>query len=587
MKEKENTLFKKSFKTPLDSSKHVPGTKDWYLIITSLSRKKKLILFGFIAVFIISTYSLLSTVSKRYFQDIPAHGGSFTEGIVGTPRYINPLLSTSDIDKDLSELIFSGLLKANPDGTYSPDLASSYTISEDGLTYTISLKENILWHDGKEVTAEDVAFTINSVKNELLKSPERANWLGVDVNPIDLKTIEFSLSNPYYPFLESLTLGIIPEHIWKDTLPEQMTFSPENLKPIGSGPYELKKVKRDGSGAIKSLELKSFDDFYEREPYISKINFNFYGTEDEALGAYLDNNIDSIGGLSPQTASWLERQEKVSLAEGTLPRVFAVFFNQNQAPVFLNQEVRSALEISIDKEALINTVLLGYGEIIDEPLAPPISLINTSIDTGTSTRITYAQGVLEKNGWKKNEEGIYEKTINKVKVPLAFSISTINSGDLKVAADELEKTWKNLGADIEMKWFERGDLNQDVIRPRKYDVLLFGQVTGRYPDPFAFWHSSQRLDPGLNVALYTNSTVDSILEDIRITEDVNEKEDLYKEFSEIISEEKPAIFLYSPNYVYLTPSKVMGIQIDTRSGSSGRFSNIEDWYIYSHKTWIH
>lgn len=587
MKKIFHTLKSKSFKTPLDRSEHVPPLRGWFGVINSLTVKQRRILAGLLVIFIVSTISFFKIVDGKYFSDAPAHGGEFSEGIIGSPRFINPLLATSDVDRDLIMLVYEGLLEVSDDGSYEPALAESYSISDDGLTYEVILKENLVWHDGRPITASDVFFTIDRIQDGQLKSPEQANWQGVGVNVNDgERKITFSLSNNYSPFLENLTLGIVPEHIWKDAPPEQTIFSPNNLSPVGSGPYRVDRVNKNGDGVIESIDLVSFDDYYKGEANVARIHLAFFDSEDKMLPAYLAGKIDSMGGISPQTALWLSKEKEAIVTEGPLPRVFGVFFNQNQAPIFLNLEVRKALEEAIDKEALVNSILLGYGVAIDGPLAPPYNKTRVSSEVTGKTKIESAREILEKSGWILGSDGIYEKKSGSSTTKLAFSISTINSGDLKVAAEEVVKVWTELGASVELKLFERGDLNQDVIRPRKYDALLFGQITGKYPDPFAFWHSSQRLDPGLNIALYTNAKSDKILEDIRDTRDLSKRAELYSDFSEIILNERPAIFLYSPNYIYIAPKNIAGVFLSTKYGSSGRFAHISDWYRYKNRTWF-
>ena len=193
----------------------------------------------FSGVAIVSSVCLVYLLNNSLLVAVPAYGGTVSEGVIGSPRFINPILAVSDSDRDLTSLVYSGLLRATSDGDYVPDLAQSYTISPDGLTYTFKLRPNATFHNGMKVTADDVVFTINKANDPALQSPERANWDGVTVAAIDAETVQFTLKAPYAPFVENLTTGILPKQLWQNVSDDEFSFSDLNTNPVGSGPFEV------------------------------------------------------------------------------------------------------------------------------------------------------------------------------------------------------------------------------------------------------------------------------------------------------------------------------------------------------------
>jgi len=552
----------------------------------NLSFPSKIAFLVLLITLLVGATILLKEVDKNLSIEIPDDGGVLREGVAGTPRFVNPVLTISDADRDLSMLVYSGLLRTS-EGNFELDLAEKYEIDEENLCYTFELKPNLLWSDNKPLTVDDVVFTIEQIKNPLTKSPKRASWEGVGIEKVDEKTIRFCLEKPYSPFLENTTIGIIPKHIWKDILPEQMPLSTFNIEAVGSGPYKINKISRDSSGIIVSCELTRNENFVLQKPYLKKIIFKFYSSEKKLIEAYNENKIDSLSAISPKNILAIKNKEN-SLKTYFLPRIFAVFLNQNDAPVFIKEEVRKALSLSVDKNLIIEDVLQNFGVSINSPIPPGSIGFTETEDTEESyeTRFEKAKTILEKNGWKLNEEeGVMEYKTKKETTRLEFSLATSNMADLVQTANLLKEMWEKLGARVNVKIYEIGDLEQNVIRPRKYDALLFGEVTGRDPDPFAFWHSSQRNDPGLNIALYANITVDSLLEKARETFDMKEREEKYQKFQTEVIKDMPAIFLYSPYFIHIVPSVIKGLNEYSITTPAERFSQIYNWHINTKKTW--
>lgn len=557
-------------------------------IAKSFGLTEKALFITLTIVLMISSLSLLWKMNLNFVTSVPAYGGSFTEGLIGGAQFINPLLELSDSDRDLTYLIYSGLMRATASGDLIPDLAESYTVSEDGLTYTFKLRPNAYFHDGVKVTADDIIYTVEMTQDMNLRSPKRNNWVGVETKKMSETEVTFKLNQPYSPFLENTTLGILPKHIWGTATTNQFSQSLYNIEPIGSGPYLISKVSRNNLGIPASYDLKSFDKYTLGKPYITDLKFIFYLNEKDLLNGYLRGEIDGTNALSLQGLESLKKNDNANTEEISLPRVFGLFFNQNQAKIFLNKEVRQALDITVDKNRIVNEALGGYGEMIDGPLPNGVLDNNESKPNSYNKEkaITTAKEILTKGGWKFNETGsVWEKKISKTEtLKLAFSISTSNAVELKKVADILKEDWALLGVQVEIETFDPSDLNQSVIGPRKYDALLFGEIINRSLDLFAFWHSSQR-NTGYNIAMYTNSKADKLLEDARQISDKATRLKKYTLFETEIKNDIPAIFIYSPKFIYVLPARIQGFKSGLVNNRSERFDEVYKWYIETDQIW--
>ena len=543
-------------------------------------------LFLFFAwVLVISAGFLTYTLNERMLSAVPGYGGTLTEGIVGTPRFINPVLAISDADRDLSTLIYSGLLHATEDGSYEPSLAKSYTISEDGTIYTAVLNPDAHFSDGTQVTAADVVFTISKIQDPTLKSPLRANWDGVVVEAVDEQTVRFTLASSYAPFIDNLTTGILPKHLWQTVSNEEFPFSELNTSPIGSGPFKVDSITRTPSGIPSSYELVPFAKYLPQKAYLSHVVLKFYQSEAAVVAALRTGQVEAASGLSPSNLTDLSSTE---VKRSPLNRVFGVFFNQNQSEVLRDIDVRVALEAAIDRTDLINKVLGGFGMPLAGPVPPNVFGGGAGATTITQG-IDSARAYLVKKGWKQNESGIFVKTTGSGKTAvtktLSFSLATGNVPELRAAAEYLRQEWGKLGAEVDVKIFDQGDLSQNVIRPRKYDALLFGEVVGREADLYAFWDSSQRNDPGLNIALYANATVDRALSELRSTSDASERQSLYETVRQELQKDVPAVFLYAPDFVYSVPNDIKGLSLGFIEAPSDRYQSVALWHRETDYVW--
>ncbi|MDO8430566.1 MAG: ABC transporter substrate-binding protein [Candidatus Taylorbacteria bacterium] len=547
--------------------------------INSFSATEKVV-FGFLTIVALgSALSLAWRVNAYFLVPTPAHGGSFSEGMIGLPRSINPVLAFTETDKDLSVLIYAGLMKYNGDKLVG-DLAKSYTVSDDGLVYDFKLKDNLRFHDGVALTTDDIEFTIQKIQDSDIKSPRRVDWASVSIKKISPSEIQFILKQPYTPFPSNTTIGILPKHIWKNLDADQFIFNQKNLEPIGAGPYKIDSLEKNTDGSPKSYNLSAFSKYNNGKPYISAIHIFFYADEESIINDYTADKIENFSGISTgKTAEIAEDSPNTIVIHNPLPRIFAVFLNQNNSPVLANKEIRQALDMAVDKEKIIHEVLNDYGISIDSPLA-----LNTK-KKATTVNKDGARNLLAKAGWLINSEGILEKKIGNTKQKLEFSITTADSIDLKKVAELVKKDWESLGARVSIKVFEYGDLSQNIIKTRKYDALLFGEIISKDLDLYAFWHSSQRNSPGLNISMYVNSKADKLLEDARITYDEKKRDAIHQSFEKILRDDMPAIFLYSPEYIYIMSKRIQGYDPESIANNSDRFYGIDKWYIDTDHVW--
>jgi len=567
----------------------LPKERIVHTTIRSFTLAEKTVFYFLVGVFILSGLTLLSRVNSSFMVTIPVRGGTLIEGVVGTPRFINPVLAISDADKNLSVLVYSGLVRHSSDGNNEVinDLADNLSISKDQLTYTAHIRPDAIFQDGARVTADDVIFTIQKIQNGSLKSPLFGDWNGVLVEKIDEETVSFSLKRPYAPFISNLTIGILPKHIWKNVTDDEFSFSQFNILPMGSGPYKIKLVERNSGGIPNYYNLETFTGVVGDVPFIDNLIFKFYSNQTDLLNAYSAGDIESMAGISALEASNLKKAG-ANIVSSPLLRIFGVFFNQGRSKPLLDKAVRQALDLSAPKEQIVANILHGYGTPIDGPF--PAGLFSwsddRSLDTNYEERFKSAEEILKKGGWVKNEKtGVLEKKSKSGTLVLSFSISTGNTPELKAAGDLLKEAWGKLGAKVDVLVFETSDLNQNVIRPRKFDALLFGEVINRNADVYPFWYSKERNDPGLNIALYANSAVDKLLDHVRSTKDVESLEKDARAFDKEIRNDIPAVFLYTPGFIYVVPEKVENINLGKLSSTQDRFQDIRNWYIETHKVW--
>lgn len=574
--EKQNG-FDKKLVFSLTKSR-VPTFEQFKYLKKFLSRKERL------GIIILSLIFLASAVfgAARFIlaktETAPDFGGEYVEGLIGSPQYVNPLLAqTNDVDMDLSKLIFSGLFKYNEKRELVPDLAEKFEVSEDKKIYTVYLKDNLRWHDGESLTAADVIFTISLIQDPLFKSPLYSSFRGVEMEKVDDKIVRFKLTEAYVAFSGMLTFGLLPEHLWYDIPTQSANLAEYNIKPVGSGPFEFKSFTKDKNGGIKVYTLVRNEKFYGQKPYLGKLIFKFYPDFPTAFDALQNKNIEGISFV-PEEYKDLLQSKKINKYLLSLPQYTAIFFNQKSNEFLKDESVRGALALAIDKTKVVDEVLGQEGEVISGPILP--GYIGYSDQIKNDFNQTAAAEMLEKAGYKLDNGA--RKKGDKV---LKISLTAVERSEYVKTAEIVKSAWEAIGVQVDLQVIPGMRIQREIIRPRAYEALIIGTVVGFDPDPFPFWHSSQVEDPGLNLSLYANRKIDKLLEEARQEGNMEERAKKYIEFQNILAEDTPAVFLYSPRYTYVVGEEVRGVGISRINVPSDRFAGIENWYKKTKRQW--
>lgn len=672
-----------------------PSFSQWKQIFKVLKKGEKNLLALF---FLLAVSSFIFLVSNFYFGNtkiVPALGGTYTEGVVGQPRFINPIYGEiNDTDRTLIDLVFSGLMTYDDKGEVISDLADSYKISDDGKSYEFTLKDNIFWHDGKPLTADDVVFTIGVIQSAEYKSPLRANWIDIGIEKISDKSLKFTLKSPYNAFLENCTVKIIPKHIWENISAQNFSLSYYNLQPIGLGPFQFSNISQTNSGFIKSITLTSYRKYHNHPSYISNLSFQFFESKNDLaktanarkINGFTLAAFDNNESMAQEEISqgW-SANEKFSVYSFSMPRYFAVFFNNSRSDrasltssgqkssIFSDSNIRKALVYGVNKDELIQQILAKTKTDIFKVDSPILPAFFGYADPKKvyEFNIGQAKTLLDKSGFKDNGQGLRVKDISKVPAfqfknylkvgssgkevtqlqqclarlgdtfnnilqnevegkygkstedavtqfqkeylpdlkptgetgvstrqklnelclkpsansqPLEFSLVTINQPQLVQVANQLKNYWQGIGASVKVRTVSITEL-KSIIKNRDYDALLYGEALGAKPDLYPFWHSSQRIDPGLNLSVYENKDVDKLLKDAREALDESVKKEKYEKLQEIIINDAPALFLYNPNFMYWVSQKVKGINDAKIIDPAKRFANVTNWYLKTKRTW--
>lgn len=628
-----------------------PSKKQWLQFFRILGKKER-IFFGLLFVIFITSLSIC--LHSFYIDNtiiVPANYGHIKEGVVGQPQLINPLYSSiSDTDKDLVELIFSGLMKYNGQGEIVPDLISNYTVENGGRNIVFSIKENVKWHDGKPLTIDDVIFTIELVQKTEYSSPLRTNWLGVEIEKMSEYDALLTLRQTYTGFKESLVnLKIMPKHIWEGKTFQAMTSNIQlNIfNPIGSGPYKIEKVNQNGDKTIKSIVLQRNNYYYDNPPYISRVELFFFNNEDELKRSYERGKINSASIAYHKDAQIIE-----------MPSYYNLFLNNQRKPLD-NKEIRQALTLLTQRELESPFLSSFYGlDEIEETLSfdeeQGINLLERNgylIKEGTRTKTIerssgfqftrtlqvgsnnaevrklqeclsensdiypsgtisgyfgqktkdavilfqekYKEDILIPNNLTSGNGVVKASTIKKLnevcfvvpeeEIKMSFVLKTTDHPELIKTANNIKEQWEKYGIEIEVKTYDASAIKR-VITNRDFDILLFGVQLGGILEPTPFYHSSQRVDPGLNLSLYQSTKADEIIEKIRTLEN-EERLNALSELEALIIEDAPVIPLYAPNYHYIINKNLKGFTIEKIVDPSKRFVEINKWYIKEKRIW--
>ena len=512
---------------------------------------------------------------------IAARGGTVIEGVLGRPAFPNPVLASTQADRDLVTLTYAGMLRYDRDGKLANDLGQEMRVGENGRIFEITLKDNILWPTGEPFEANDVVFTIHAIQNPAIRSPLYPQWLGITVEAVDTRTVRFTLPAPFAAFPHALTLGILPAHVWEGTEPEKFSLAEENLRPVGLGPFAAKRFERRRSGEIVSYTLEP-NPSSPRQATLGKLILKFFDTPEGAVAAFNTQEIDAVAGLDPQMLDTVRKGSGVNFIRAKLPRVVALYMNQSLSKALADKSVRQALAYAMDKDIVLresldtqDTMVRLGGPLPQGVLGYTDNIPHIAFDQN------HAKELLEAAGWKDtNGDGIREKEFGKEKKmePLNLVIVTAIGSDLEGAANKIAEQWKQVGIGVSVQTFSGNEL-RTAIQNRNYTILLLGVDLAADPDIYTLFHSSQKADPGRNFAAYENKNLDKVLENLRAEQNPENRATLAQEAQRMILEDLPAIFIGQRLYPYLLDNRVRGVDFSFLATPQWRFSEVEKWFV--------
>jgi peptide/nickel transport system substrate-binding protein len=513
-----------------------------------------------------------------YYQELrPVSGGIYSEGIVGSFTNANPLFAAGAVDKTVSQLIFSGLLKYDENGKLVGDVAESWSVDESGRRYTVKIRQGLLWHDGRVLTANDVVFTYKLIQNPDVKSPLFSSWQGVVVSAPDPSTVTFVLPNALTSFPHSLTNGLVPEHIVKSIEPGQLRSASFNTaEPIGSGPFKWETVEVSGStpeDREEQVGLVPNDKYYAGVPKIQRYIIRAFRDEKRLLKSFENKEVNAIVGLTnlPDTLS-----EDSSVRPHSIPLSGAVMvFFKNTHDQLKDVKVRQALVRGVDTHEIVAG--LGFPVItVDSPFLRQ----HISYDPGRTQLATdkvAANQLLDEAGWVRGENGMRSKDNQ----PLAFHLYAQNNSEFTYVMQELQKQWRELGVMVTVDQ-PTNDEFQPIVAFHNYDALLYGISLGPDPDIYAYWHSTQadaRAANRLNFSEYSSSQADQGLEGGRTRTEAGLRAVKYQPFLDAWRNDAPALALYQPRFLYVVRGSLFNFNPTTLHSSADRLSNVHNWMI--------
>ncbi len=543
------------------------------------SVKEKLI---FLLLALIGLAGLFLFLTKFYLSRtvlVPKAGGVYVEGIVGYPRYVNPIIpDQNEAEEAVENLVFSSLFKSDGSGGLMPDLAEDVTVFEGGKVYLVTLRENIFWHDNEKLTVQDIVFTIELFKNPETQNPSADFWRGVTVEALSDKTVKFTLQKSYRFFPYYLTFRVVPKHIWQDIPASSFVFSEFNLKPIGSGPYKFKKIVQDKDGKVLQYGLVAFDNYYLEGPFLQAFSLKFFVNQTEALTSLRKKEVNGLTGVFPESLS------SYQLKGILLTQVFSLLFN-NDNQLLQEFPVREAINLAVDKKKIVDEIVQD-GVVTDSPVAAK----DFSEKTLNVFDPEAAAKILAKAGWQdKDDDGVLEKRMSsksQTLTKLELSILYHDAREVSGVAEQIKSDLAAIGISVVLKPMGINEFSSR-LQARSYQMVLLGQasITGRQPDLYPFWHSSQVSAPGLNFAIYEDKNTDKILENIRSSGDPDLK-GLYEELDASVKDDAPGVFLYLPKINWLIDGSFRLPEITVLNSVGERFSRANEWHLYLKRAWI-
>lgn len=511
----------------------------------------------------------------------PEEGGAYAEALIGSLQRLNPVLDFyNSVDRDVDRLIFSRLITFDDRGNPVADLADSWGISKDGTIYNIAIKEGLLWHDGKPLTSDDVVFTIDLLRSDspVIPADLREFWKSVEVSAVSQTQIQFKLPEPFSPFMDYLSFGVLPKHLLDGTSFADLVDAPFNLAPVGSGPFRFDRLIVE-DGKITGLVLESNDRYYGSKPFIQQVVFRYYPDSAAALDAYRNGNVQGIAGVSREVLPEVLAEPDLAIYTGRLPELSMVLFNlkANDKPFLAEAAIRKALYTGLNRQWMVDRLLGGQAILADGPIFPGTWAYNESIPHVEFDQAK-AQDMLKDAGYIISAD---DATIRaKDGVQLAFTLIYPDTPQHTQIAQTIQKDWESIQVRVELEAVPYDVLLNERLANRDYQAALVDMNLARSPDPdpYPFWDQVQA-NNGQNYTQWDNKMASDYLETARVTLDIAERARLYRNFQAIFADDLPALPLYYPVFNYAVDNQVQGVRMGPLFDSADRFASVTGWFL--------
>ncbi len=515
----------------------------------------------------------------------PEQGGVYSEALVGSLGRLNPLLDWNNTaDRDVNRLLFSGLVRFDEHGLPRADLAESWGVSQDGTIYNFTIRPNAVWHDGMPVTSDDVIFTIEMMKGAGSLYPQDIKdlWSRVTVTKLNDKNLKFTLPEPYVPFLDYLTFGVVPKHLLESVPPEQMASAEFNIAPVGSGPYKFDQLIVE-NGQIQGVVLNLAPNYYGTPPFIEQVVFRYYPTSAAAFEAYRQGDVSAVGRITTDVLNAALAEPNLSVYSSRLPQMGFVLFNlaNPETPFLQDAKVRRALMLGLNRPAIINNILQGQAFVADSPILPGSWAYFDGIE-----KFEYdpeaAIALLKSEGYVIPAGGGDVRA--KDGVPLAFTLIHPDDAVHTQIAQAIQTQWAQIGVAVQLQPQPYDQLVLTTLASRAFQSALVDLNLSRTPDPdpYPFWHQAEAVG-GQNYTGWDNRAASEYLEQARVTADYSLRAKLYRNFQVVFAKELPALPLYVPVYSYGVDVQVKGVQIGPLYEPSDRLNTFTRWYLVTRR----
>ena len=515
-----------------------------------------------------------------------APGGIYTEALIGSMGRLNPMLDWNNpADRDINRLIFSGLIRFDSRGLPQPDLAEAWGTSPDGVLYNFSRRPTAVWHDGEPVTSDDVIFTVELIKSagSLFPQDIKELWSQIEIKRLDDKTLQFKLAEPFAPFLDYATFGVLPKHLLESVPADQLASADFNLQPIGSGPYKFERLMTSG-GQITGVVLVVNEDYYVQPPFIEQVVFRFYASSAAAFDAYQQGEVLGVSQLTNDVLQPALMEQNLSVYTSRLPQLGLVFLNLNNpsVPFLQNENIRHALLLGVNRNNIVSHIMQGQAIVADGPILTGSWAYYEEIE-----HFDYdpdvAQTLLKDEGYVIPAGGgdIRAKDGQSLTFTLVHPDDTVHTQ----IAQAIQTDWALIGVRVDLQSVPYDSLVNDFLTTRNYQAALADLNTVRMPDPdpYLFWHQSEATG-GQNYSQWDNRTASEFLETARTEADFASRARLYRNFQVVFAKDLPSLPLYYPVYSYGVDSQVQGVQVAPMYDISDRLALINEWYLVTRRT---